>query len=334
MESREGQAVRLGSLDTLRGVAILAVIIFHSAVISSAGIVRSALWTAVMNQGVQLFFLVSAYTMCTMWGARRTERHRAANFYIRRLCRIAPLYWAAIVLYGFMLGWRPLADIAANAVFVHSAVPSAINSVVPGGWSIGVEVAFYLAFPALAGVPRTGLLLLAIGWYGVFGVIAVHELQEVGVDGSFLYYSPLTQIPVFFIGMYVFRLINAKDTAHPILDIALVAAWIAIAVAAKHQGLPGRPFFWIGIAAVAAVMGLLVAYRIELMVVRYLGQLSYSMYLLHFAAITLVFDYVPHGGTLIAIALVLAGTTAASYISFRTGERWSQTLARKLVIRG
>lgn len=40
-----------------------------------------------------------------------------------------------------------MADIIANLAFIHSWVPSANNSVVPGGWSIGAEMVFYLLVP-------------------------------------------------------------------------------------------------------------------------------------------------------------------------------------------
>ena len=45
------------------------------------------------NLGVQLFFLVSAVTMCYMWQQRHDEPARALKFYVRRFFRIAPLFW-------------------------------------------------------------------------------------------------------------------------------------------------------------------------------------------------------------------------------------------------
>ncbi len=60
---------RLASLDACRGVAILMVIAFHVSITY-----RPVSWlgrlTALGNLGVQLFFLVSAVTMCLMWDLR------------------------------------------------------------------------------------------------------------------------------------------------------------------------------------------------------------------------------------------------------------------------
>jgi exopolysaccharide production protein ExoZ len=49
--------------------------------------------------GVNVFYFVSAMTMCLMWTQRETESHPTRKFYIRRFLRIAPLFWLAIPLY-------------------------------------------------------------------------------------------------------------------------------------------------------------------------------------------------------------------------------------------
>src|SRR3954447_5271927 len=89
---------RLHSLATLRGIAIVMVVAFHVTVMF-----RPAPWLASLaqlgNSGVQLFFLISAITMCFMWHQREGEPDARMRFYIRRFFRIAPLFWAAICFY-------------------------------------------------------------------------------------------------------------------------------------------------------------------------------------------------------------------------------------------
>jgi peptidoglycan/LPS O-acetylase OafA/YrhL len=48
------------------------------------------------THGVQLVFLVSAFTMCHLWTLRRAEPDPARRFYPRRVARIAPLFWLAM----------------------------------------------------------------------------------------------------------------------------------------------------------------------------------------------------------------------------------------------
>ena len=98
---------RLASLDFLRGISILGVIAVHTgaAFPTPWAALNSALATG--RFGVQIFFLVSAYTMCLMWQKRVGEKAPIRKFYIRRFLRIAPLFWLAVFVY-FVARRHPL----------------------------------------------------------------------------------------------------------------------------------------------------------------------------------------------------------------------------------
>jgi exopolysaccharide production protein ExoZ len=111
--------------------------------------------------GVPLFFVVSALTLSASWDGRHEG---AGPFYVRRLFRIAPMFWLAICLYlVFPWPWRSfwaphgvtVASIVLTATFLHGWTPETINAVVPGGWSVATEWGFYLLFPALIGALRS-----------------------------------------------------------------------------------------------------------------------------------------------------------------------------------
>lgn len=333
MESREGDVARVAGLDSLRGVAILLVILFHTSVSFPSHLPGQKYLTIVENQGVQLFFLVSAFTMCVMWRSRRGESHPTIKFYIRRLCRIAPLYWLAILAYGLLRGFRPWSWTAANALLVHGVVPDALNTVVPGGWSIGVEIAFYLVFPLIALLPAVLLPAVGFAWFLLCSVGLGAVLLAQGLDETTLYYLPLTQLPVFLLGMYVFHLVRGDAPTRPWLNIALAAAWIALAVLLRGMGLPGRPAFWGGIFLFCGLVWLVVRFNLRLAPLQFFGRLSYSMYLSHFAMISIVEVIAPGSPYLVALPLVIALTAAISWVSFHTGEKFSQSLGRQLVRR-
>src|SRR5579872_549875 len=147
------------SLDLLRGVAILLVLLVHCAQMTTSiipGLESFALKYAEL--GVQLFFIVSGYTMMLTYGDR-VDFAAISSFYIRRAFRIVPLFWVAIVFYVVITKgegvkfWAPdgisAKDVLLTALFLHWCSPTALNSVVPGGWSIAVEMQFYLLFPLL-----------------------------------------------------------------------------------------------------------------------------------------------------------------------------------------
>lgn len=110
--------------------------------------------------GVQLFFLLSSITLVGSFSLRaQTENFPLRNFYLRRFFRIAPLFWCGIAFYLLLDGTKPrfwapsgisLQHVFSTIFFLHGWAPTAINSVVPGGWSIAVEMTFYLLLPFLA----------------------------------------------------------------------------------------------------------------------------------------------------------------------------------------
>ena len=162
-------------VDALRGIAVLLVILTHTAQ-PITGLPGALDALAKYGQtGVQLFFVASAYTLCLSFARRSQEPRPVASFYLRRLFRIAPLYIVGIATYcalhllrqgggeAVLAPYTP-ANVAANLFFVHGFVPAANNNIVPGGWSIGTEMAFYALFP---------LLFAAAAWLAARGLGAL-----------------------------------------------------------------------------------------------------------------------------------------------------------------
>jgi exopolysaccharide production protein ExoZ len=335
---------RLSSLDTCRGIAILMVIGFHASITyPSFPWVNRCLQLG--NLGVQLFFLVSAVTMSFMWEQRQDETDRQLKFYIRRVARIAPLFWFAIIFYTLLWGTAPSArapeglrpvDFVLTALFLHPFSPSAINTVVPGGWSIGIEMAFYAIFPLLAGLHPNRLLTLALAAYVLLGLLGTTIAQHFG-NGEpfalFLYYSMLTQIPIFPIGMFIYSVALREDKFKMRNLVALVILWLTIAFIAKYEfGLTSRPVLWTQIVVLSLVVWGALRWRLGHGVLAYIGRLSYSMYLFHFAVLYFLersFTY--HWPYLVGFAFAFLPTLAIAIVSQRTAEKWSQDLGRYFI---
>src|SRR5579862_8148032 len=157
---------RFAYIDALRGIAILMVIAVHTSgcLPNLSGATR-----ALANQGargVQLFYVVSALTLCFAWYGRGDG---VRPFYVRRLFRIAPMYWLGIIGFLMLEGtgpryWAPSGidwrDILMNVFFVHEFAPEAITSVVEGGWTIANEMIFYAIFPLLVVALRSWIIAL------------------------------------------------------------------------------------------------------------------------------------------------------------------------------
>lgn len=335
---------RLDSLDTLRGVAILSVIAFHV-----GGPIDKPQWlTALLglgNLGVQLFFLISAWTMCHMWQQRRCEPQPTLRFYVRRGFRIAPAFWVAMLFYNGVHVWQtgdlgPVSglDLLLTALFLHGFSFHAINLAVPGGWSIAVEMSFYAVFPWIVDRLRTvrSRLLAGLGCY-VVGVAASMALGR-WADGDislFLYYSLLTQAPIFLLGMALHAGLQAPRAVPWPLVAGVAVVWLLLAFGGKALGWPTRPFFWLPVFVLMAVMALVIRRGLHWAPLVQLGRWSYSLYLFHFAVVDFLLRplaaQLPGGvpGYLLALALCLGLSALIAWASARTLEAWSTDAARR-----
>ena len=296
-------ADKLNHIDQLRGVAILLVLLVH--VCQSQGTVSPLLYIAsdFGKIGVQLFFFLSAYTLCLSFSHGRDRSVR--NFYLRRYFRIAPLYYTGILIYYVVSGLPQLkmlgalshaesytgSSVLANLVFVHGLVPAANNSIVPGGWSIGTEMLFYVMFPAVYYVysrynsVRSLILIPAIAFLvaNAFAVAAYYLGAPVFSD-LFYYYFILNQLPVFTIGLSYFFLEQAgyfKYSSKVCLIMFAVLFSVAFVSMYKLAHTISMSIFIAGLSF-SFLFSLFKQGAFRFRLLARIGQLSFSIYIFHF----------------------------------------------------
>ncbi len=97
MSSDDG---RLEFVDALRGIAALGVVAMHVGRYFPGLPTPVAALAEQGARGVQLFFIVSAFTMFLTLDRRRgRDESVVLGFAARRLCRIAPMYYIAVAYY-------------------------------------------------------------------------------------------------------------------------------------------------------------------------------------------------------------------------------------------
>jgi exopolysaccharide production protein ExoZ len=336
--------VRLRGLDTLRGIAITMVIGYHVQLHFGAPGLLGQLAHLGYN-GVQLFFIVSGVTMCYMWSARKSETWETGKFLIRRLCRIAPPFWFASAFY---LAWRQtglstlspasVSDILLTVALLHGFSAHAINLVVPGGWSIAAEVGFYVLFPLMVTRLKSARqrLWAAFAIYLACSLGAYVLIYGYAVDETVVYYSLLTQLPIFVLAMALHATVFDADRMPWRTLLVVAVLWMVVGLVGKAHGWPTRPGLW------AEVIGMLVftaamLRRFEWEFFAFLGRISYSAYLFHFAVIDLIAAALPRASGYVVFGIGLVGvglgTIAVAWVSSRTLEAWSVDLGRYLVRR-
>ena len=311
---------RYGYVDALRGYAILGVLICHAALTYSRETsIQSGsrpwfpgLEVAEAGQfGVQLFFITSIFTLFLSLRSRsRFEASPTRNFFIRRFFRVAPLFWAGILFYlwydiPWNQAWAPDGlstwHITSTLVFLHGWHPETINSVVPGGWSIAVEMNFYLLLPFL--FARVTTLKRALAWMVILAFIgrsiSIFAKQAlISPNGSFsdylassftIFWLPM-QLPVFFAGIVLFHLVGTEERRQQLAPLGwwflgLFILGITLLVYSQYFGLSLTlepiPF---GMMMLVFAMHLACCPDSILVNrwIRALGKISFSCYICHF----------------------------------------------------
>ena len=296
---------RYAYIDALRGYAILGVIAVHTA--QNVPALRWPLrdLAASGRYGVQLFFVVSALTLMMSWQARSGNIY---SFYIRRLFRIAPMFWLAIPFYCLIDGLGPQAlapdgisslEILLTVTFLHGWYPESINSVVPGGWSIAVEMTFYAVFPALVALlrlwPRAGAaFLLSFFLSMLMNKLAMQTIFLLAPNESELLASAFkswwffNQLPVFLVGINVFCALQKRKPSSAILQITLLLTIVAILLLPYLKVLPGNIEYALCFGVLTYCLGSGAGGLLVNSVICHIGKISYSCYLWHFAVLKLL----------------------------------------------
>lgn len=368
-------APKLEWVNALRGLAILGVILCHTYIyaIPGKGVTGNpwpalpALLQAIAQEGrmgVQLFFIASAFTLFLSGnGSHRTERRPVLNFFLRRFFRIAPIYYLGIAYFGV---WHHFVDgytvtpweVLANVFFVNAITPELINRVVPGGWSISVEMMFYCLVPLLVRSIRSvsaALWLICGSLFLVYGVKVV--LSKLGLFPSteltndFLYYFLPNQLAIFGLGMLFYHLYQGTSVDQP--GVASVRPGVLLACAAvvvfnNLVGIPNIGFhFFYGVAVV--LLALALSKRPYFLFVNplttFVGTISFSLYLVHFAVlyaaqqfhwINIIDPSTALRATLnfgLRYAVVLAASSVAAYAMYHLIEVPCQNLGKRFIAR-
>ena len=294
---------RYAYIDALRGYAVLGVISVHTS--QNVPNLQSPLsdLAASGRFGVQLFFVASALTLMLSWHARSDG---ALPFYIRRLFRIAPMFWLAIPLYYAIYGlgpryWAPdgvtWQDIAATATFLHGWHPRSINSVVPGGWSIAVEMTFYAVFPFLAYWLQSwtrviGALVVSIIFARIAGVSVQHALPALTPDQpeyliqAFAGLWFFNQLPVFLIGFVTFFALRDIRLPQALVRAGLLLSMTAILLLPFLRiPAPANVQYSLCFGVFAFSLGRGAGRYLVNRPIRKLGKISFSAYLWQFAVL-------------------------------------------------
>lgn len=197
-------------LTFLRFIGATSVVIFHFGRGAKSLAWANPLWNQ-SNAAVAFFFVMSGFILTHVYGAKGIRR--ATDFYVARIARILPVYWIALALVVvFEPRQQPLSTwwVWLSALLLQSWWIGYSQILNVPGWSLSVEVFFYLLFPFLLRVlsrlrTRTVLVVGASAWAGNVALnVALYPFTDPArypYLRDFTFYSPFTHLATFVVGM-------------------------------------------------------------------------------------------------------------------------------------
>jgi peptidoglycan/LPS O-acetylase OafA/YrhL len=359
----EVHPARRADIQGLRAVAVLLVIANHAEIRGFAG----------GFVGVDVFFVISGYviTGLLLREAGAGLRQGMADFYTRRIRRIVPAATAtlvatlvaALVATGGAINpdlpgdvrWASLFGMNLRLIRTGSDyfIPGIQPSLITQFWSLAVEEQFYVVFPLVvflvvrATRPERRLRVLSV--ILAAGVVAsgAWSVHLSSVQPPAAYYSPFTRFWELGLGCLLATVTAGRrppSAAHGRLAATAGVVLLVVAVAVLNAGsvYPG----WRAAMPCAAAALLLwggtsgsATGFLQLLSTRplvYLGDLSYSLYLTHYAWLNLPRQLLPPLGGWGWRAAELAGTLVTAMASYHLLEnpvrRWRRLAGDRVAV--
>jgi peptidoglycan/LPS O-acetylase OafA/YrhL len=298
------QSEQVLPIQYLRGLAAT-MVIFHHALDQFAGF-KVALPTPFGASGVDIFFVISGFVMTY---TVHTHNYSPSAFLLRRYIRIVPIYWIVTIFTSALLFFDSaqvrhsifsVTHLVASLFFWpmrDPGEPAVISPVLKLGWTLNYEMYFYLVFAALLPLgPRVRAVLT----FCFFSIVCVAAAL-----------IPSEPIPLVFWGQpivfeFLFGCIIAQLFISGRLDAisrpACVLAGLVCALGLLLSGLYLRygidpegdwRVFTFGVPAAGIVAVCVALSRHETMrkdrkVLHYIGDASYSIYLMHLFAVIFI----------------------------------------------
>lgn len=288
------------SVQYLRAIAAILVVIFHHANAIEA-VYAPGSWTLPAGAfGVDIFFVISGFIMWTIASAKPTT---PAKFMQRRIIRIVPLYWAITMLTAFVstsqgvgLDLTPDFGRLFHSLFFlpqwSAEYPSLVAPTLLVGWTLNLEMLFYAIFAGALFLPERYrlaslcIILFAMASARLFIGVSDHpaiNLYSESIIAEFAFGILLGWAYMNGLSNFIAR------QSRWVFGLVFILLGFGV-LAIENEQLFTRAIYW-GMPAFFIVLGTLflepLIARRPIRLFKFLGDASYSIYLVHLMAMAL-----------------------------------------------
>ena len=296
---------RISYIDGLRAVAVLSVLVFHAAKYSAvASAPPSPMLSLVQSgaHGVDLFFVLSGF--CLSYPVLRRLRNGTAVFDVarfaaKRIVRILPPYYAAIVVILIGTGGFAVGDVFRQVFFLDRSVHWLNGSF----WTLAIEFRWYFIFPAALWLWTQSRRAFAA--VVLIAPATVVLMNAAGADAVYL--------PGFMLGIAAAAIsIEKNGVARFALPASIVLFVLAVLTNVQSWGYHASLMWQFEAFALVVCAGVnaLVRRVLSLRVLVAIGGWSYGIYLVHEPLVAYLDTHLPIRATV--PLLICAGVIALS----------------------
>lgn len=314
---------------------------------------------------VPVFYAISGFALYASYLSRLGSVHQVKDFYFRRFMRIAPLFYFAIVAWTIIrfLLKDPIDvfSIFSSFSLCFNLFPTQTDSAVWGGWSVGVEVIFYVVFPVILlfikNMRSAFCFLLLCVCISTLSYVFLSDITEIKRIAPFRACSFLSNVVYFSIGIAVFFVsskVTELDFAKKERNRKLILVLLFLSLILSFIFLRELNFMRKSEFELTALYRLLWAFPIFLTLqlatflklrgnlllpIKKIGEWSYSFYLMHLIVFSIVMNltksiFKVHPATLFNVwiwfFLVVLLTSFISYLTYNLIETKFLSLGKKL----
>jgi exopolysaccharide production protein ExoZ len=286
----------LNTLQAGRAVACLAVLLFHTNfTLALPKYLSREIFPSfgVGGAGVQYFFVLSGFVILLAHRKDIDKPSKVAEFLWKRFRRVYPMLWIVLLLVIPVFLLVPSYGTGKELGF-GSIVPAFLLSPSPQDyllkpmWTLRHEVLFYLIFSVSIWRRRIGFAIGGI-WIALGAIVPWFHLD---FPWSFLFSSNHLLFAFGMLACLAFQSAHVPRSAAWIATVAGAIGFAIVWLADLHRVLTLRDALNVlyGLSAALMVLGLAVIERDRGLRVpdtlRFVGEASYSIYLVHFPALS------------------------------------------------
>jgi peptidoglycan/LPS O-acetylase OafA/YrhL len=336
--------IYLPGLNGIRAIAASVVVIFHvDQYIKLFGVEPLGFGNNGMAYfAVDMFFALSGYLITYLLLTEKLKFGKIdlRKFYMRRILRIWPIYYVAIIV-TFILYQIGLLEPNSNVIYTFAMFSILLPNVAHAQgldfvtmfplWSVGVEEQFYAIWPLLVNKVKKLFIFLTVL---VIGYLLFTVVLKYSVHDNFKTLVHYASLDALGLGSITAYLIFKK---HPITKLIFhpltqVVCWIFLAVSLFYK--PVHVYYYFDFAMHAGVYAILIAnvsanpktfITLENGIFNFLGKISYGLYIYNmiviFLAAYFLKDFIATLDSDLYKYLIIFGTSIGftvliSYISY------------------